>query len=621
MTDPEFEALVRKLEDQARRHPVSYGRRVLLFALLGNSYLAAVVALLVAIVVGLLFSFSTLHLIAANLIWVLGAFLMVVLKSLWIKIEPPTGIAIKRGEAPDLFAMIDELGQRLGSPRFHHVLVTAELNAGVMQSPRLGVFGWSRNYLLIGLPLMKCLSVEQLKAVLGHELGHLAKGHGRMSNWIYRQRLRWNRLMTLLDARGSQGRWLFRPFLNWYAPYFNAYSFPLARANEYEADATSASLTSPKVAAQALTGVGVAAGYLGSRYWPQIHQQADGLPRPAFAPFAAMGSHFASDLGGEGSKPWLENALAGKSTVFNTHPALGDRLKAIGETAQFAPPQGGDDAAENLLGKRLAAITQALDRRWEKAILPSWEKRHRKALEDKQRLIELDSAHARGDELSLRDACERAALTASRGGDADASLAQFRALYEKLPDEAMVAYGLGACLLLRGDAAGIALVEKALQSDPEFIACGCQALRDFHLREGREKEAAAWETRLSERLAALLAAKRERARIRLKDKLARHDLDAAVLARLRAQLGAIPGLRKAYLVKREATRPGEPPTYILGFSVTGLLRLHKRRRAVDAATRIMESVELPREAVLINVDGANHRFGRKLFWMRGARIV
>ena len=86
-------------------------------------------------------------------------------------------------------------------------------------------------------------------------------------------------------------------------------------------------------------------------------------------------------------------------------------------------------------------------------------------------------------------------------------------------------------------------------------------------------------------------------------------------------MGAVPGLRKAYLVKREATRAGESPTYILGFSVTAFLRLHKRRRALDAHRRVMGSVELPREALVINVDGANYRFGRKLFWIRGARIV
>src|SRR5262249_21700409 len=137
-----------------------------------------------------------------------------------------------------------------------------DFNAAVVQAPRLGLFGWYRNYLLIGLPLVKALTVEQFKAVLAHEFGHLSKGHGGMSNWIYRQRLRWSRLIAALEAAESWGVFLFRPFLRWYAPYFNAYSYPLARANEFEADATSARLASRQAAAEALTAVNVVGSYL-----------------------------------------------------------------------------------------------------------------------------------------------------------------------------------------------------------------------------------------------------------------------------------------------------------------------------------------------------------------------
>jgi hypothetical protein len=43
-----------------------------------------------------------------------------------------------------------------------------------------------------------------------------------------------------------------RKFFQWYVPRFNALSFPLACANEYEADAAAVRLTSPRAAAGAL---------------------------------------------------------------------------------------------------------------------------------------------------------------------------------------------------------------------------------------------------------------------------------------------------------------------------------------------------------------------------------
>ena len=59
------------------------------------------------------------------------------------------------------------------------------------------------------------------------------------------------------------------PFLNWFVPYFSG-SFPLARANEYEADAISVRLTSSRTVADALTSMEVVGGYLSDFYWPQI---------------------------------------------------------------------------------------------------------------------------------------------------------------------------------------------------------------------------------------------------------------------------------------------------------------------------------------------------------------
>jgi Zn-dependent protease with chaperone function len=57
-------------------------------------------------------------------------------------------------------------------------------NASVVQIPRLGVFGWSRNYLTVGVPLLDAVTPEQFEAVLAHELGHLARAHGRFRTWI-----------------------------------------------------------------------------------------------------------------------------------------------------------------------------------------------------------------------------------------------------------------------------------------------------------------------------------------------------------------------------------------------------------------------------------------------------
>ena len=618
MTNEQFERLVGRLEAEAKRNPGRYRLRVILIALLGNAYLGV-----------MLFAIALLLLIAAvSVIWlkaagvkiaiVVGVFLWMVLKALWVRLSPPQGTRITRREAPELFAMIDALRRALRSPRFHHVLVTDDFNAAVVQAPRLGMFGWSCNYLLIGLPLAKALTVEQFKAVLAHEFGHLSRGHGRMSNWIYRQRLRWSRLVSALESAESRGLVLFRPFLRWYAPYFNAYSYPLARANEFEADATSARLASRGAAAQALTAVNVVASYLEERFWPQIVRRADELPQPAFAPFSAMGARVSVELDPDSVESWLEQALARKTTLDDTHPSLTERLAALGEKPALALPAPGL-AADRLFGPALERITREFDQRWHDSILPSWQERHREVQEARKRLAELD-AKAAGGELSLQQAYDRALLTESPGGDADGCIAQLRALHERAADDPVLHYTLGVRLLARDDDSAVALLKRAMQRDPwETVRCA-QSLRDYCWRRGRKDEAHEWHRVMSERMELEHAASKERDAVRTSDKFERHGLPAEALARLQAQLAAVDGLRKAYFVRKRVRHMPERACYVLGYTLRW--RPWGRKASAQAVLqRIQETVEFPGETLILGVEGANAAFGRKFRWMRGSRIV
>lgn len=620
MTDDDFKALIEKLEAQAVKNPRSYQIRVLLLALLGNAYLATILLFIAALLIASLASVLVLKALALKLIVAASFFVWITARALWLNIPPPEGVPVTSDRAPKLFAMIAELRRQLGASPFHHVLVTSAFNAGVVQAPRLGIFGWHRNYLLLGLPLMKALTAEQFKALLAHELGHLAKGHGRISNWIYRQRLRWSRLLVVLDANRSKGGFLFKPFLNWFAPYFNAYSFALARANEYQADAAAVRLTSPRAAAEALTSVNIVGSYLNEHFWPQLHRQADELPQPGFAPYSSMGHQMAASLDKLSTKVWLDQALARRTTSGDTHPALADRLNAIGETPRLCPPASGW-AADRLLGDALASITDTFDRRWRDHILPAWEERHRTVQEERLRFAELDARHVQNIELPLQDAYDRARLTESVGGDAAAALDQFRALHALAPTDPAVCFELGKRLLALDDEAGCALIEHAMDLDQDLTFSGCEALREHCWRHGHADQAHVWHRRLVERTQLQNAAAEERNQVLIREKLDRHGLPEPAIASLRAQLQTIPGVRKAYLVKKRVAHLPHRPCYVLGFTVAGMFRLYNKKHAAEVLAEIQKTVQFPGETLIINAEGDNYRFGRKFYWTRGARIL
>src|SRR5262249_18710251 len=151
----------------------------------------------------------------------------IILRALWVKLEPPEGEHLSRTDASGLYAMVDDVAKRLAAPSPHVILITDDFNAAAQQTPRLGILRWQRHYLLLGLPFLFAVSPEELRSVVAHEMGHLSGNHSRFSGWIYRLQLTWARLVASFDETGGWANSVFTGFFKWYYPYFSAYSFVL----------------------------------------------------------------------------------------------------------------------------------------------------------------------------------------------------------------------------------------------------------------------------------------------------------------------------------------------------------------------------------------------------------
>ena len=87
---------------------------------------------------------------------------------------PDDGPVLFRADAPELFALVDEVARAVGTRSVHAIAVDASINASVMT---YGVRG--RRLLVLGMPLWEVLTPAERIALLGHELAHYANGDTR----------------------------------------------------------------------------------------------------------------------------------------------------------------------------------------------------------------------------------------------------------------------------------------------------------------------------------------------------------------------------------------------------------------------------------------------------------
>ncbi|WP_446011790.1 M48 family metallopeptidase [Candidatus Electrothrix sp.] len=223
MSDEKYNALLSQSEYMAKNEPDRYRRKVRFLILLGDLYLAAIILVLLGLLLGSVFILVR-DLWAGALGWQTALAVPVLIWAVWLTRmllmmkggrKPIPGIPVSREQAPELYAMIDTLCAQADVRPLRRVLITNEFNASVDQLPRLGVFGWQRKTLLLGLPLLKSMTVEQVKAVLAHELGHLVKkGDAAASRRVHYQMIRWTGLAESLGD--NPNHWLFKHFLEWF---------------------------------------------------------------------------------------------------------------------------------------------------------------------------------------------------------------------------------------------------------------------------------------------------------------------------------------------------------------------------------------------------------------------
>ncbi len=609
-----FQALIKRAEALGRADPSAYRRRILSLALLGYAVLFGLLFLLLALIVGgvwaaLASTALLILLLKQKLIFVLGYMVYVIARSLWVRIEPPQGYELDLRQYPELVALLDDLRRNLSTPRIHRVILTEEFNAGISQTPRLGVFGWHRNTLILGLQLLLALSPDQAKAVLAHEFGHLSGNHSRFAAWIYRVRQTWYRVMASFDQAGHWASRFVGRFFDWYAPHFNAYSFALARANEYEADALSARMTSRETAASALVTSHVGAEYLGRAYWQPFLARADLEAHPAGDPFQGMARFLGEAPTDKG--PLLEGlgkALGIETGYADTHPALKDRLDALGAAA--APPQPvARSAARAWLGGRYETVLADFDRAWFQRNGEAWVERFRNAEEIRAKLAGLNAKPE--SELTREECWQRAAWSEQQGVDA---LPLYRAYAGAYPDDADADLVLGRLLLERNDAAGLVHLERAATRFDLALAA-CNAAYAYFLRIGDRAQSEAWLRRGEAQLDLENAARAERAQVMPKDPLLGAELAPDSLAQLARQLAQLGGVKHAWICRKAVRIAPEHPVYVLVFQPSGWFT-----REAGAVKHLVEHFSGPGPTFIVMKGGRARKLAKRAI-KAGQRIV
>jgi Zn-dependent protease with chaperone function len=619
LTNEQFETLSKKAELELKEAPAQYRLKVFLLAFSGYAFIGLVVAFLLGILLSVAYFFLVSHhaIYGLKFVLVIGAILWVVVKALWIKNEPPSGIVLAKKEAPELFRLLDELASKLGT-RVDKVLVNADFNACVVQLPRMGFLDVYSNYLMLGLPLMLTHTPDQFKAVLSHELGHLSGNHSKSSAWIYNLRRRWGQLLQSIEASVSPG--FFAPFylfFSWFLPRFEAYTLAMARQHELEADAEAVKITGPIKFCESMLLLPIHEEFLNQKFWPGVIEEAKTTAEPVKAVYDQLQAEMAKyNPENEQFVRLLGDALNEEGSGGDTHPPLKVRLtKGLFEPVLVINGEGNLDttnattaeivaeirkplsqlnsSAKFFLGGAFAGIVEELNVGWREAIQPQWEQRHQFYIETNSRINEID------EEITEKganfDLLKEKAWLVAQVEDVASCRPIYREILALAPHDPATNYNLGVSLLLDKEEEGLTLLEKAIAGRRSLIGDACPHMVGYLTEHGRLPEAEAYKKLLVEFDEEMRLARKERMSVDGKSELEPHELDNDTVDYLNRVFEQVPDVSRVWAARKKVQYFSDSPYIVLGVDAyEGSIHTRSEEK-LALAKSCLDNLQMPHE--------------------------
>jgi Zn-dependent protease with chaperone function len=258
------------------------------------------------------------------------------------------GPVLARADAPPLFAAVDEVARRLGVRSPGQIRLT--------YLPCCGVVAWGRRSqaLILGLPLLRVLNHAELRAIVAHELAHLARGDAtgaaRSARFV-------EALGRALDQAGDRVHGPLGAWAQTCRRWASRLIAPIARSQELRADRAAAAIAGGSAAASALVKVALV-----QPLFREVLEHYDpNLPEVPnlYAFFRTFWFRLPAEVHAEMRLSVLAN---GTGTDDPAHPPLPERLALVQSYPDLANHQADTAPATTALGD-LEFLEQVLHNR------------------------------------------------------------------------------------------------------------------------------------------------------------------------------------------------------------------------------------------------------------------
>ena len=295
-----------------------------------------------------------------------------------IKLDPPVGLKVAEEKLPEIIKLVQQYQDHFKDLDIQRIVITTKYELDVVKIPKFALPIWSVNTMVIGLPVLLCLSPRQFECLLARRIGQFSKRNNPITNWVYQLRSIWMQYYIAYSQQKTPDSYILKWLYGAYAFLYSGMSVHAARKDELNADSYAMELFGHEDVLEMITADVTYQWYLKERYWPAINKIASVKTKPALTPYHNITAAILNNFKEEKIKSLTHKAF--KSEINRKSPCASmlQRIENVGHDTPYLPENTGDVAAVKYLGESQKSVVNLIDTLWLKDNMESHKRSNKK---------------------------------------------------------------------------------------------------------------------------------------------------------------------------------------------------------------------------------------------------
>lgn len=391
-----------------------------------------------------------------------------------------SGLKLDKKIFNNLYNFVDEIRLKLKVPKIKEIIIDPSINSQIFEFKK-SFFSPRKRCLIIGFPFFIIFSLDELKAIIAHEMAHMLQSK-KLTKKLNKVKRFYKEYISSSNMDRVEEKILSFPLFCEIVSCINDLLLAYSKENEFDADRRVLKIVDKDLYANVLLKIKYYTSVINSFSENLLKELCAEYQEPIQDYFNRLEQYILGRDETEYFNGYINKINEEEPFVSPTHATLRERLENINAKMPTSISVNSNLLSNFFTKEQTSILFEKMNILWKETIAQRW-KINYQDYKRKANIKKMDKASIRKYErrknLSEYELFKKAYLISCVYGE-EKALKEYKKLEELYPDDMNIKYLIGKILLKKSEQEGIKYLDYLVQNSEEFALSAAKDLYNYY---------------------------------------------------------------------------------------------------------------------------------------------